>query len=282
MIVIRLSFSFIAVLVAISCTSLVQTKPNRLYKGPYPETFKIIQEANSLLATELMKLPEFQDGISYAEKTALEKICRIYAQVPNSFNQAFHEMYKIGYPTIRKYCTPLQALYWLALEDHLDRIDISKYELITLLNQAWYQPGFESDGTGRWDDFGDVTERLNSPELIDFYESRNFSYKKIRLRSLDEYKNPRIIFRWKRGECWLYTAFSVYCLRKAGYKARAITVFHGETHNPNHVTCVYLDKDGEEYILDNTLRAYIHPTGIYKKNVYLNIYPYYGEGYLTH
>jgi len=272
---IRFFFFFIAAFVVVSCTSFTQTKPNKFYKGPYPETFKTIQEASPMLTMELMKLPEFQDGISYKEKAGLEKICLLYAQDPTDFDKAFHEMHKIGYPEIRKYCTPLQAIFWLALDDQLNQIDISKYDLITLLNQAWYKPGFENDGTERWNDFGAVTERLNSPELIDFYESRNLSYQKIRLRSIDEYKSPRIIFKGKRGECWLYTAFSVYCLRKAGYEARAITVFHGKTRNPNHVTCMYVNKDGEEYILDNTLRAYIHSTGIYKKKVYLNIYPYY-------
>ena len=102
------------------------------------------------------------------------------------------------------------------------------------------------------------------------------------LRSLEEYKNPYHIFRMKHGECWLYTAFSVYCLRKAGYQAHAITVYHGKSQYPNHVTCTFIDKDGKEYILDNSLPAFIHPTGIYEKKAYLDIYPYVGKGYLTY
>jgi hypothetical protein len=115
----------------------------------------------------------------------------------------------IGLQYVRKFCTPLQALYWMALKDKLERIDISNYTLITLLSEAWYKSGFELDGTGRWDDFGDVTERLNDPRLVDYYEIRNFSYHKIRLGSTEEYQDPHNIFRWKQGECWLYIPHSV-------------------------------------------------------------------------
>lgn len=258
------------------------TKPNTPYPGPYPSRFNELSVNNPLLAQELSKIPEIQDGISDEDTMALEQICMFYNKNQKAFNSAFEQMYEVGNPVIRKFCTPLQALHWLALDDRLEQIDISEYTLVALLNEAWYKRGFEYDGMGRWDDFGDVTERLNSPKLVDYYESRNFSYKKIRLRSLEEYKNPYHIFRMKQGECWLYTAFSVYCLRKAGYQAHAITVYHGKSQYPNHVTCTFIDKDGKEYILDNSLPAFIHPTGIYEKKVYLDIYPYVGKGYLTY
>ena len=116
---------------------------------------------------------------------------------------------------------------------------------------------------------------------MDFYVSRNFTYKKIRLRSLDDYKDPYIFFSKKQGDCWLYTTFCLYCLKKAGYQAHAITVYHGNSTRPNHVTCLYVDKDGKEYIMDSSLPAYVHGTGIYEKTAYLDIYPYYGKGYLS-
>jgi hypothetical protein len=42
-----------------------------------------------------------------------------------------------------------------------------------------------------------------------------------------------------------------------------------------------VDKDGNEYIIDNSLPAYVHGTSIYEKAAYLEIYPYYGKGYLS-
>ena len=265
-----------------SCASFGPTKPNLPYAGrQYPPILTELARKNPLLVQELGKLPELQNGISNTDAMALSRICLVYNQNQKDFNLAFERMYDVGYPDVRKFCTPLQALYWISLEDKLGKIDISNYTLITLLNKAWYKSGFELDGTGQWDDFGDVTERLNSPQLVDYYESRNFNYKRIKLRSLEEYKNPYHIFRMKHGECWLYTAFSVHCLRKAGYQALAITVYHGKSRYPNHVTCAFNDKDGKEYILDNSLPAYIHRTGIYEKKSYLDIYPYFGKGYLT-
>lgn len=257
------------------------TKPNRPYSGPYPPNFDNLAKQNPLLANELGKLPEIQDGISEIDAMALERISVLYNQNQKNFDSAFERMHDVGYPNIRKYCSPLQALYWLSLDNKLKPIDISNYTLIGLLNKAWYEPGFEYDGTGRWDDFSDVTERLNSAELVDYYVCRNFTYKKIRLRSLDDYTNPRNIFSKKRGECWLYTSFYVYCLKKAGYQAHAITVYRGNSRRPNHVACTYIDKDGKEYIVDSTLDIYIQSTAIYKKKVYLDIRPYYGKGYLT-
>ncbi|MGD8800988.1 MAG: transglutaminase-like domain-containing protein [Desulfobacterales bacterium] len=271
---------FLIFIIAVAgCTS--STKPNTPYSGPYPKTFNSLANHNPLLAQEFGKIPEIQDGISEKDAMALERICVYYNQNQKDFDAAFERMYDVGYPKVRKFCTPLQAFYWLALDDKLNQIDISKYALIGLLNEAWYKSGFGYDGTGRWDNFRDVTERLNSPRLVDFYVSRNFTYKKIRLRTLDEYKNPHIFFSRKQGECWLYTTFCLYCLKKAGYQAHAITVYHGNSKRPNHVTCLYVDKDGYEYIMDNSLPAYVHGTGIYEKAAYLEIYPYYGKGYLS-
>ncbi|MBN1834041.1 MAG: hypothetical protein JW896_18215 [Deltaproteobacteria bacterium] len=278
----KVGLFWVIALSIMSCTELYQTKPNTPHSEPFPIECNDLVNSNLLLAKELAKLPEVQDGISDTDAMAFSRICRFYNHNQNAFNAAFEKMYDEGHPDVRKFCTPLQALYWLALEDKLEQIDISNYSLIAQLNEAWYKSGFEYDGRGRWDNFGDVTERLSSPKLLDYYESRNFSYKKIRLRSLEEYKNPYHIFRMKQGECWLYTAFTVHCLRKAGYQAHAITVYHGKSGYPNHVTCAFIDQDGKEYILDNSLPAYIHPTGIYDKKVYLETYPYYGEGYLTH
>ena len=264
-------------IIAAGCTPA--TKPNTAYKGAYPKKFSELSINNPLLAQELGKIPEIHDGISERDAIALERICVFYRENQKSFDSAFKRMYDVGYPNFRKFCSPLQALYWLAMDDNLKQMDISKYTLIGLLSKAWYK--FEYDGTDRWDDFSDVTDRLNSPQLVDYYESRNFNYKLVRLRSSQDYKNPRYIFRSKQGACWLYTAFSVYCLKKAGYQAYAITVYHGNTPRPNHVACTFTDKNGKAYILDNTLTAYSRGPGLYEKTAYLNIYPYYGKGYLS-
>ena len=273
---------FCYLLLSVGCSTT--TKPNTPYSGTYPSGFKNLAKNNPLLAQELGKIPEIQDGVSEIDAMALERIIVFYNQNQKKINSAFELMNDVGQKNIRKFCTPLQALYWLALNDNLKLIDISNFTLIELLNRAWYQSGFDYGGT-RWGDFSDVTDRLNSPELLDYYVSRNFTYKRVSLRSIDDYRNPYIIFTKKQGQCWLFTAFSVYCLKKAGYQAHAVTVFHGVSSKPNHVACEYIDKDGKEYILDNSITVYGlgHGLryGIYEKKAYLDIYPYYGNGYLT-
>jgi hypothetical protein len=48
-------------------------------------------------------------------------------------------MDKIGIPEVRKYCSPLQALFWLAEDNELGEYDklISEYSLRRLLGKAW-------------------------------------------------------------------------------------------------------------------------------------------------
>jgi hypothetical protein len=91
------------------------------------------------LAIELGKLPELQDGISVQETQALERLHRKYVDDTDSFDRAFVEMYKIGLPDVRKYCSPLQALFWLAEDGELNEQDnpLINYSLNNLLRKAW-------------------------------------------------------------------------------------------------------------------------------------------------
>ena len=57
----------ILVSISMSCSSVLQVKPNEPYMGSYPDQFSQIASNNPFLAKEIGKLPEMQDGIS-AEK----------------------------------------------------------------------------------------------------------------------------------------------------------------------------------------------------------------------
>jgi len=138
-----------------SCTSFAPTKPNLsiIDKNyvPSQKTEKdkdflaatsILAELslkNKLFAVELGKLPELQDGISESESSALEQIVGIYKEMPQEFDKAFEQMYQVGKLDVRKYCSPLQAMFWM-VED--GRIKIAKdilgdYSLEKLLGEAW-------------------------------------------------------------------------------------------------------------------------------------------------
>ncbi len=98
-----------------------------------------IKEKNSLLALELAKLPELKRTISIKEVESLKNILKLYEIDPLAFNSAFDKMYKEGIPEIRKFCTPLQALFWLSGKVQFSKQNnpLLNYDLEDLLNRAW-------------------------------------------------------------------------------------------------------------------------------------------------
>jgi hypothetical protein len=264
-----------------------------------------ISSQNPLLAIELGKLPELQDGISFQEKQALEILHRNYIDDTDSFDRAFEEMYKIGLPDVRKYCSPLQALFWLA-EDNEIRSNsnlLINYSLEHLLAEAWKFDDFarlsedqiteiingiknrkkredylarrKRLSTGRlqaviiaaykknkyafteesrkmieaiidprWQDFDIVTDRLNAPKLIDYYERKRFSY----IYRIPDSIPIRHVFKHNEGGCISVTAFTVFCLRKAGYRATEIRTA-GYLSSIHALTL--FEMNGQEYCMDN-------------------------------
>jgi len=307
------------------CTSFGPSKPNIPFAGnPYPSILNNLYQNNPLLAEELGKLPELQDGISINENYALEKLIKLYGENPNAFYKVFEEMYQIGNPGVRKYCSPLQALFWLAEDGKLDDAkDILKdYSPEKLLGTAWsFQPRpilfseeqismiidnmkdkrmqelffknkndkeriqgiinfhykhspriFEPKARViikeaksenedlRWEDFNLVTDRLNSPELLDYYERHVISYK-YQSGYGEGPEEARRVFNNKFGHCAQVTAFTVYVLRKASYEARRYIVSDPMLKSPRgnyHRATLFIAK-GKKYIMDNG-RGY--PKGI--------------------
>ena len=141
----RLLYSLIILSLIVGCVKpgppvfYVQTKPNPVHKGIYPTILSELKQKNPLLAKEILKLPELQDGISKVEQKGLEAIAGDYNSNPAAFNSVFKEIYQIGIPGVREYCTPLQAYFWLAEDGkHFHRRDIlNRYSLEDLLDRAW-------------------------------------------------------------------------------------------------------------------------------------------------
>ena len=92
-----------------------------------------------MLAEELGKLPEIQDGISENDSVVLQKIVGLYNANPIFFKKAFEEMYQTGLPEVRKYCSPLQALFWTIEDGNMNvaKDIIHNYSLDLLLASAW-------------------------------------------------------------------------------------------------------------------------------------------------
>ena len=311
--------SLFLILILLGCAS---TKPNIPYAGPYPLCFNVISTKNPILAKELGKLPEIQDGISANDAVVLEKIAKLYNTDPNSFEKVFEQIYQIGLSEVRKYCSPLQAFFWMIEDGELEAAkDILKdYSLKKLLSSAWdfqLKPfPFSNEQISviientkdigvqklyfqnkndkeylqylitrnykdrpeifkrqaqkiirkvesknediKWNDFNTVVERLNAPELVDYYERMKFFY--VDWRKLPTHPvSPYYVFKNNKGECISITRFAIYCLRKAGYNAweyRTKKIIIGP--GGSHAFCIF-ENNGKKYVMDNGMP---NPDGI--------------------
>lgn len=307
--------SIFSVIILFGCAS---TKPNTPYAGPYPLSIKSLSTKNPTLVKELGKLPEIQDNISENEKTALELLAAIYEIYPNEFDHAFNEMNKIGQREKRRFCSPLQAIFWLAEERKNDEIVmlIKDYSLVNLLDLAWnfgekkfykvdlklsprqadeiisrlnkrkqdlfigvrdeyvneailtlykknpysftrkdrklIKEHLRDNKLLKWRNFDVVVDRLNAPELIDYYERKRFLYV-----GHGTMKNPpttvRGVFKHDKGACGGITKFTVYCLRKNGYKAFEHRVDSYSGWVRYHYVTVF-ENDGKRFVMDNGLK----------------------------
>jgi len=300
------------------CASSGPTKPNLPYAdNSYPAILSELAQKNPLLVQELGKLPELQDNISETELSALNRIVDLYKSNPSQFENVFNEMYKIGLPEHRKYCSPLQALFWLTEDEkyQIAQEHIQFYDLNRLLKETWgfkHQPEiqamtekevleiihnhisekhfskhkysirrtydnaidtlssiediserieyidtirkkifmdysidkkrFDKDGRKiikkalkksdenrvhpRWEEFITVVDRLNSPEMVNYYLFHMVTYK----LAMGNTKNPRHFFLLKKGDCDDAAWFTRYTLDRAGYKTFARRVPRGLDH----------------------------------------------------
>jgi hypothetical protein len=313
------------------CASLGTTKPNIPYRGACPDSFVLIQQANPLLATELMKLPEMQDGISENELVALRKIVELYNNSPAAFDKTFDQMYKVGLPDVRRYCSPLQALFWLAEDGKYDELvsSVNNYSLINLLKNAWdfnfhaykekvlditkkqadeiisnlggdeqkiyegitephvlnyvilrrycdnshrfpkktrpfieeaLKKAEQSKFMVRWGTFNTVIERLNSPELLDYYERSRIHYSYASGHGEDR-SEVGYVFKYNKGHCAQITAFTVHVFKRNGYKAWRSVIADKRFTSPKgnyHRVCVFI-ANGKKFVMDNGRPA---PLGI--------------------
>ena len=86
--------------------------------------------------------------------------------------------------------------------------------------------------------------------LPDVYQVRNFGYTLYGSRGAEDEpsSSPEFIFLRKSGNCDAYAAFTLHCLRRAGYKS-----WHEVLRDKHHITALF-ESDGWIYILDNAWR----------------------------
>ena len=135
-------FIFIPVIIFSLCTLYackISTTPNKPYAGQKTDLLGILFKQNERLANELLKLPEIQNGISEIEGKTIKRLIALYGTDPELFDAVFDKMYSAGKPEVRKYCTPLQALFWMLKENKYQEFQslFKNYTVDKLLNLAW-------------------------------------------------------------------------------------------------------------------------------------------------
>ncbi len=254
----RTAISAVAILISICLIGgcVTANAPNKPVSGPVSQLAPL-EKAHPLLAMELRKLPELQDGLTPGEGIALDRITALYFREKAGFERAFQQMYKEGLPERRKYSAPLQALFWMAEEGPLPSMS-GQFSVIYLLERAWtFGPRL---GRDPWKDYDTVMDRLSSPRLVHHYVSRQINYTDWwTVMGYDkDHGHPRQVFRYKNGDCLYISSFVVEALVRNGYKAMSEEKPALRAVDAWHMVAVFYE-NGKKYIIDDG-RAY--PRGI--------------------
>jgi hypothetical protein len=219
-------------------------------KIDYPELYE-----------ELLKLPDLQQ-IDEIDDKAIGKIAYLALQPENK--DYFESIFNEGIKDKRKYCTPLQALLWIAYDKkNDDKLAIKYIPITSVINDAWKNTTTSQNfASERWQDFDEVVDRLNSPKLIEIYMQNNYSYSYTQGEA-EGVKSAEQIFKDKKGACYDHAVLAGYCLKKNGYdKAQGMFVrFDRQVQGYflGHIVCLYQNpKDSLYYIIDNIGGSRVH------------------------
>ena len=209
------------------------------------------------LPVEINRLPDYQGNI---EGNRLIALNRLYSIIENATPEQMKnlELYlNIGILNKRSYCAPLQALLWVLEKE--DDVNVLNYTLTQLLDKAWV-----FSELNRWQDYEAVTDRLNAPEIVNYYQRIRFVYISKRGKDVAGHEEPKKLFANNSGNCDDTAAFAAYCLKKAGYETSVKNVHPTSWHT----VCVFEYK-GTKFIIDNGrpdkfLRRGIIPADEYK------------------
>jgi len=247
----RTAISAVAILISICLIGgcVTANAPNKPVSGPVSQLAPL-EKAHPLLAMELRKLPELQDGLTSGEGIALDRITALYFREKAGFDRAFQQMYKEGLPERRKYSAPLQALFWMAEEGPFPENLLGQFSVIYLLEHAWtFGPRL---GRDPWKDYDTVMDRLSSPRLVHHYVSRQINYRNWwMVPGYDkDFGHPRQVFFYKNGDCLYISSFVVEALVRNGYKAMSEEKPALRAVDAWHMVAVFYE-NGKKYIIDD-------------------------------
>jgi hypothetical protein len=218
-------------------------------REPLPEaaetSFQSLFGLNTALALEAGRLPAFQKGIGEKEVLALARFTELVEIATPEQKTNLESLLTIGLQESRRFSAPLEAIFWILEKDDYDRNkQIFPLPLEKLLDKAW---DF-SDRT-RWADYETVTDRLNAPELVNYYQRIRLVYISRGVGTREGLTgDPSDLFLSGWGNCYDHSQFAAYCLENLGYKTSIVGVHPTQSHL--HVVCQFEAK-GKSYFIDN-------------------------------
>ena len=235
-------------------------------KEPFSEqariAFQKLFSVHKTLALEAGRLPAFQKDINEKDLTALFHFTSLIENATPEQKINLESLLKIGLQDYRQYSSPLEAILWLLGETEYDQGDkILQLPLKDLLDRAW---NF-SDQT-KWGNYEMVTDRLNAPELVNYYQRIKFIYKSKKGKNDADVGDAHGLFVKNTGNCYDHAHFAAYCLKNAGYKISVVGV---HPYKPQYHAVCQFEIDGKAYFIDNGrpdkfLRRGIMPKSEYK------------------
>jgi hypothetical protein len=223
-------------------------KQGVLTQNPLPEavqtSFQRLFGINKDLALEAGRLPAFQKDVKEKVSLALTRFTELVYKATPEEKTNLALLLKIGLQESRRYSTPLEAIFWVLERDDYDRNkQVLQFSLEVLLDKAWV-----FSDRAKWGDYETVTDRLNAPELVNYYQRILLVYESKKGKRESSVGDARGLFVKKVGNCYDHSYFAAYCLEKAGYKTSIVGV---HPSRPSfHVVCQF-EVDGKSYYIDN-------------------------------
>jgi hypothetical protein len=169
---------------------------------------------NRTLELEIYEL--FREPAVFDEKDKLKGRLVIWNAEENQLSPqltAMKEFVALGQSKYR-YSSPLEALLWGYQNGTFSAKDDPLKDYDGLLN--FIKPLWGNMEGARWKDFDEVTSRLNTPELLDYFTSEKMGYKYYTSKLGST--SARYAFKKRFVNCEGFTSFTTYTMKKAGYK----------------------------------------------------------------
>ena len=232
---------------------------------PLPEAaksaFKTLFSVDKNLALEVGRLPVFQNEIKEKDMLALTRFSELVEKATPEQKTNLEALLSIGLKEFRRYSSPLEAIFWIVEKDDFNRNKpVFQLSLLDLLKEAW-----NFTDTSKWADFETLTDRLNAPELLNYYQRIKIVYESKAGKKDALTGDMRGLFASSIGNCYDHSEFAAYCLEKAGYKTTVVGVHPVQPRY--HVVCRY-EVDGKSYYVDNGRPDKFLRRGIIPKDEY--------------